>query len=219
MAKAKDRVSDMKPYLTRALQGRGGPREREERDRNRATSTTSSWRTLDHPRSSRVATDEDIQENLKSAVDDLRKAANRVQGKKEHSSRNATLLIAGIALGILFNPVTGPATRQWISDKLLGGTRSPSGSGPRAATARPPSRLGSLRTAQLPRESAQAFACARNRPERGPSAPDSAFRPHRALERAGLQAASGRDVAGLEQDRAGPRRSARVRERRGPAGH
>ena len=57
----------------------------------------------------RVATDEDIQENLKSAVEDLRKAANRVQGKKEHSSRNATLLIAGIALGILFNPVTGPA--------------------------------------------------------------------------------------------------------------
>jgi len=52
----------------------------------------------------RVATDKDIQEKLKEAVDELRTAADRVQGKKDHPARNATLLIAGIALGILFNP-------------------------------------------------------------------------------------------------------------------
>jgi hypothetical protein len=68
----------------------------------------------------RVATDKDIQEKLKQAVDELRNAADRVQGKKEHGGRNATLLLAGIALGILFNPVTGPATRKWLADTIFG---------------------------------------------------------------------------------------------------
>jgi hypothetical protein len=68
----------------------------------------------------RVATDKEIQDNLRSAIDDLKKAATRVQGKKEHSSRNATLLLTGIVLGVLFNPVTGPQTREWLTDKLFG---------------------------------------------------------------------------------------------------
>lgn len=69
----------------------------------------------------RVATDKDIQDKLKEALDELRTAADRVQGKKDHGGRNATLLLAGIALGVLFNPVTGPATRKWLSDMLFGG--------------------------------------------------------------------------------------------------
>ena len=69
----------------------------------------------------RVATDREIQDKLRDAVDELRTAANRVQGKKDHSGRNATLLIAGIALGVLFNPVTGPATRKWLADAVFGG--------------------------------------------------------------------------------------------------
>jgi hypothetical protein len=70
---------------------------------------------------SRVATDREIQDKLREAVDELRSAANRVQGKREHPARNATLLIAGIALGVLFNPVTGPATRKWLADAVFGG--------------------------------------------------------------------------------------------------
>jgi len=69
----------------------------------------------------RVATDDEIREKLKDAIDDLRNAADRLQGKKSHGGRNTGLLVAGIALGILFNPVTGPETRKWLKDLIGGG--------------------------------------------------------------------------------------------------
>jgi hypothetical protein len=68
----------------------------------------------------RVASDKDIQENLRKAVDELRTAADRVQGKEDHSGRNRMLLLAGITAGILFNPMTGPQTRKWLMDKITG---------------------------------------------------------------------------------------------------
>ena len=68
----------------------------------------------------RVGTDKEIQENLKKAVEELRSAANRIQGKEDHSGRNTMLLLAGITVGILFNPMTGPQTRQWLMEKITG---------------------------------------------------------------------------------------------------
>ena len=129
MAKAKDRVSDMKPYFARAIQDE----EVRENVKSAIAAAREIYDELLGGRSTtavatRVATDKEIQENLRSAIDDLRKAATRVQGKKEHSSRNTTLLLAGITLGILFNPVTGQKTREWITDKLLGGGEESSGS-------------------------------------------------------------------------------------------
>lgn len=121
MAKAKDRLSDAKPYVARALQ--------DEEVRENVKSAIAAAREIydelvggRRPTAvaARVATDKEIQDNLRSAIDDLKKAASRVQGKKEHSSRNATLLMTGIVLGVLFNPVTGPQTREWISGKILG---------------------------------------------------------------------------------------------------
>jgi hypothetical protein len=126
MAKTRDRVSDatgnVKPYVQRAINDEdlrdnvkaAFQAAREVYDEligNRSVTTVAT----------RVATDKDIQDKLKEAVDELRTAADRVQGKKEHGGRNATLLIAGIALGILFNPVTGPATRKWLADAVFGG--------------------------------------------------------------------------------------------------
>lgn len=68
----------------------------------------------------RAATDKEIQENLRKAVDELRSAASRIQGKEDHSGRNRMLLLAGITAGILFNPMTGPQTRAWLMEKITG---------------------------------------------------------------------------------------------------
>jgi hypothetical protein len=72
----------------------------------------------------RAATDKDIQENLKKAIEEMRSAANRMQGKADHSTRNTMLLLAGITAGILFNPMTGPQTRKWLMDKVTGESSS-----------------------------------------------------------------------------------------------
>jgi hypothetical protein len=121
MAKAKDRISEATPYVKRALQ--------DEEVRENVKSAIAAAREIydelvggrrPSAMAARVATDKEIQDNLRSAIDDLRKAANRVQGKKEHSTRNAALLLTGITLGILFNPVTGPQTREWLMGKILG---------------------------------------------------------------------------------------------------
>ena len=68
----------------------------------------------------RVARDKDMQKELRKTVEELREAGRRAQGKESHTSRNATLLLAGIAIGVLFNPATGPDTRRWLKDKLFG---------------------------------------------------------------------------------------------------
>jgi hypothetical protein len=116
-----DRTGQARPYVERAL------RDEDLRDnvRNAFESARSVYNELIGGRgavtfATRVAGDKEIQAELKNAVEELREAAERIQGKKEHGGRNATLLLAGIALGILFNPVTGEQTRKWLSDTLFG---------------------------------------------------------------------------------------------------
>jgi len=120
--RALDRASDVKPYLERAF--------KDERVRDDVKSAIMTAREIYDElmggrsqitaAAARVATDKDIQESLRDAIDDLRDAADRIQGKTSHSARNATLLMTGIVLGILFNPVTGPGTRRWLQDKVFG---------------------------------------------------------------------------------------------------
>ena len=126
MAKTKDRLSDtadnIRPFVERAVKDD----EIRKNVRDAFDAAREIYGELIGPRGMvplavRVAGDEDIQDNLRRAVEDLRKAANRLQGKQDHSGRNTTLLLAGIAIGLLFNPVTGPATRSWLKGLLSDG--------------------------------------------------------------------------------------------------
>src|SRR5437773_11047769 len=125
MTKTKDKLLDKtgsaRPYVERALTDE----DLRENVRNAFESAREVYNELIGgrgaiPVATRVATDKEIQERLKEAVDELRQAADRVQGRKEHGARNTMLLITGIALGILFNPVSGSQTRKWLSDRVLG---------------------------------------------------------------------------------------------------
>jgi hypothetical protein len=69
----------------------------------------------------RVASDQDLQDNFRVAVAELREAAGRLQGqRRERHPGRAMLLLIGVAAGLLFNPFTGPETRRWLKDKLFG---------------------------------------------------------------------------------------------------
>jgi hypothetical protein len=128
MAKTKDTLLDaaenIKPYVERAMT--------DERLRDEVMRAFGTARELygellsgkDKPITvaSRVATDDDIRDKLREAIEGLKQASERLQGKKERSSsKGSTLLVAGIALGILFNPLTGPETRRFIKDLISGG--------------------------------------------------------------------------------------------------
>lgn len=124
MTKTADRVLDsagnVKPYVERAMKDE----KLRENVMNAFTAARDVYDELIGNRSvatvaTRVATDKDIHENLKTAIDELRTAANRIQGKEHHSGRK-TLLLAGIAIGILFNPMTGPETRRWLKEQVFG---------------------------------------------------------------------------------------------------
>jgi hypothetical protein len=125
MAKTKDKVLDrageVRPYIERAVH------DEDLRD-NVLTAFAAAKEVYDEligdrgvtTVARRVANDKDLQDNLKKALDELRQAGDRIQGKKDHGGRNTTLLLAGITLGILFNPMTGAQTRKWIADKIFG---------------------------------------------------------------------------------------------------
>ena len=117
-------VETLKPYLDRALNDkefRGdlkealsaakklyGPLVKEARDDGAVKSA------------SRLATDAKVQENLRKALEDFGKAAGSLKGKKKsHKGRNA-MLLAGLIAGALYNPWSGPQTRDWLMDKVAG---------------------------------------------------------------------------------------------------
>jgi hypothetical protein len=65
-----------------------------------------------------------FQKQLQELVDELGDATERLKGeskKKTHKARNRVILLTGVTLGVLYNPWTGSATREWIMDRVAGG--------------------------------------------------------------------------------------------------
>ena len=136
MATTKDRVmyaaDTAKPYLGRAIH--------DEEFRNNLRAAFAAARAIYEELSSQrgisgiassVATDEDIHGNLRRAVKELRQAADRIQAreqKKSHKLRNVMLLLTGVAIGIFFNPFTGPMARRWVTGKVGGSSNEFHGS-------------------------------------------------------------------------------------------
>jgi hypothetical protein len=141
MPKTKDKVADMagtaKPYVERALH------DEELRDhvRQAYVAAREIYEELAGPRgltavATRLAGDHEVQDNLRNAIDELRQAAYRLQGRRtSHGGGRRLLLLAGVVAGLLYNPVTGPDTRRWLKRKLFGGDEfgfdatDPSGNG------------------------------------------------------------------------------------------
>jgi gas vesicle protein len=133
MNNTKERVADatshVRPYVERAI--------RDEELRRNVKDAYLSARALYEQLLTRndvshVATklvsDEDVQTQLRNVVAQLRSAAGRVQSAQEdvkketqQSGRSSLLLVVGIAIGLLVNPLTGPALRGWLKKKLFGG--------------------------------------------------------------------------------------------------
>ena len=130
MAVTKDRVrfaaETAGPYVERAL------RDEEFRENLRAAfaAARSIYEELSSQRglgavASRAASDEDVHSNLRRAIAEVRQAADRLQQRervqeKSHTLRNIAILCAGVAIGLFFNPVTGPGTRRWVKTKVSG---------------------------------------------------------------------------------------------------
>jgi hypothetical protein len=116
-------VDSLKPYVERAL------KDDEFRDHVREALVTargiygdlSKERTVGKS-ARKLATDKDVQESLRRALEEIGNAANTMQskGKKKKHKRGRKLLVAGIVVGALYNPWTGPQTRQWLLDKIAG---------------------------------------------------------------------------------------------------
>jgi hypothetical protein len=67
-----------------------------------------------------------FQEEIQSLVAELTSASERIQGgkgkkkRKSHRTRNRVVFLTGVTLGVLYNPWTGTATRDWIMGRVAG---------------------------------------------------------------------------------------------------
>ena len=68
--------------------------------------------------------EKDFQKQIQHLVGDLTEASEKLKGgakKKGHKARNRVVLLTGVTLGVLYNPWTGQATRDWIMEQVAGG--------------------------------------------------------------------------------------------------
>lgn len=125
-AKMGDTIEVVRPYLERAL--------RDEEFRKDLKEALQAARELYGPLTKSnggvtgsakyLATDKKAQEQLRKAVEEFSSAADTLKGsgkskKKSHKGRKM-LLLAGVIAGALYNPWTGPQTREKLLDMIAG---------------------------------------------------------------------------------------------------
>jgi hypothetical protein len=66
--------------------------------------------------------EKDFQKELQGLVSEISTASDRLKGEtsKGHKTRNRVILLTGVTLGVLYNPWTGQATRDWIMNRVAG---------------------------------------------------------------------------------------------------
>lgn len=123
-AKVADTVELLKPYLERALH--------DESFRDDLKDALQAARELYGPLTKgggvkasamTLATDRKTQEQLMRALEDVASAAGTLQGKdgsKKGRKGRKALLLAGVVAGALYNPWTGPQTREKLLDLIAG---------------------------------------------------------------------------------------------------
>ena len=120
-------AASARPYVERAL------RDQELRDniRNAYTSARAVYDELSSRRrvsdaASQLAADKDLPDEIRSAIDEIRSASRRVKDVRSaapepvRAAKNGLLLFFGIVIGLLLNPITGPALRRALARKLFG---------------------------------------------------------------------------------------------------
>jgi hypothetical protein len=122
MAKTKDTAEAVRPYVKRAIED---PELRED-----LITAFAAARELYEKVSkgegvtgkARKISGKDFQKELQELVSDLSDASDRIRegDKKGHKARNVVLL-TGVTIGLLYNPWTGQATRDWIMERVSGG--------------------------------------------------------------------------------------------------
>lgn len=132
MMNTKERVADAaasaRPYVERAIRDQ----ELRQNVRNAYSSARNVYDELLGRHgvtdvATRLASDTNVQDELRHAIDELRQAAGRVQSVGERGAatsaragRSTLLLVSAVAIGLLFNPLTGPPLRRWLGRKLFG---------------------------------------------------------------------------------------------------
>jgi hypothetical protein len=120
-------AANARPYVERALRDK----ELHDNIRNAYTSARAVYDQLGSRRkvtdaATRLAADKNMQDEIRSAIDELRSASRRVKDVKRaapepaRAAKQSLILLFGIALGLLLNPITGPAIRRALARRLFG---------------------------------------------------------------------------------------------------
>jgi hypothetical protein len=122
-ARIGETLETLRPYLDRALTDPGFRDDL--KDALEAARelygplTKTNGSVADHAK--RLASDKKAQKQLRRAVEDLQSAATSLKGKKKRKRRGRKMvLLAGIVVGALYNPWTGPQTRDWLMTQIAG---------------------------------------------------------------------------------------------------